>query len=189
MQTVAISYGIFGGDITAKRLRKALNQAGYKLTSNLSDADIIIGHSAGCYWLDQADPKQKLLPINPPHWPGKTVGQRARVRARQNFLFRRQGIRTAEWLPRQLLGMYYGMRDGRRAWRIVRYSSQYSLLDTLNSHADVLIVRNDADMWLVPGLEALQKQYPKLIIRTLPGDHDDCLYHPETYVHLLQLLL
>lgn len=91
MRTVKIQYGIFGGELQGKRLRREIQKAGYAVTKNASAADIILAHSAGCFWLPSAPARQKLLLVDPPYWPAKSIGERGKARAKRNFQFRQYG--------------------------------------------------------------------------------------------------
>lgn len=182
---VKIAYGIFAGERNGRRLRRALRQAGYGITRKFGDADIIIAHSAGCFWLPPASKSQHYLLIDPPYWPGRAVGERARSRARTNFRFRTYGYPLRYWLARNLWGLYYAARDLPRTVRIVRFAAKYDL-EAIVRGRNVTLVRNEHDDWLTPDLERLQTVNPQLRTVEMPGDHDHFSYHPEAYVHLLQ---
>jgi len=186
-QKVKICYGVFSGERNGRRLRKALRSAGYAITKHTEEADIIIAHSAGCFWLPEAPSRQKLLLIDPVYWPGKTIKERIRHKARTNFRFRTYGYATRYWLAKNLWGVYYAVRDAARTTRIRQHAEQYDLEQIIRGHR-ALLVRNNDDAWLTPELGKLQKINPHLIIKHLPGEHDDWYFNPQPYVDLLQLL-
>lgn len=186
--TVKIQYGIFAGERTGTRLRKALRRAGYEVVRDVNKADIVIAHSAGCFWLPEAPSKHKLVLIDPPYWPGRSIKARARSRSYNNWHFRQFGYPFRPWLVRNVWGVYYAGRDLRRTLRILRYAPGYHLEEIIHNR-NALLVRNEHDDWLTPDLGGLKRSYPHLKVVTVPGDHDDFNYHPEHYVDLLQSLL
>jgi len=186
-QTVAILPGIVSGSHTTRGLRESLRKAGYTLTNNLTKADIILAHSAGCLWVPQTARHQKLVLVDPPYWPGKTIRERIRTRSRSNLHFREYGVSLPLWLGRQWWGVYYAILNPRRTRYILRHIAAYDLEHTIQSN-EVVLVRNQQDDWLSPDLTRLQRLSPQLKVITVPGEHDDFNYHPERYVALLQSL-
>ncbi len=184
-QNVKIQYGIFSGERTGKRFRKALRKAGYRIVKDANQADIIIAHSAGCFWLPTAPTHQKLLLIDPPYWPGKPIRDRAAAFGKTHLQFLSYGYTIRYWITRNLWGLYYAIRDFRRTSAIIKFAQIYDLDETIENH-QVLLVRNEQDDFLTPYLQTLQSHHPTLRIVVVPGDHDDCMFNPQPYVDLLQ---
>lgn len=185
-QKVKIEYGIFSGEHNGQRLRKVLTSSGYEVVKNTAEADFIMAHSAGCFWLEDATERQKLILIDPPYWPGKTIRERASAQRQANFKFRQYEYHFRPWIAKNLWGVYYAVRDFRRTVRIIRYAFRFNLEDTVSSHQHTLLVRNHQDTWLTPELSALKRLNHKLNIIEVPGSHEDITHHPERYVALLQ---
>lgn len=185
---VAIRYGVVCGPAHGKRFRAELQKAGYKYVKRLEEADIIVAHSAGCFWLPEAPTKQRLLMIDPPYWPGRSIGERAWRRLRTSVQFRKYGYSFFYWLEHYLWYFFYSVKDAPRTWRIIKTAPKYDLaLKVKNQRA--ILVRNDDDDWLSPDLDSLRIINPHLIIKKLPGEHEDCWHNPKPYVKLLQLLV
>lgn len=184
-QTVAILPGIFSGRQTTRRLRELLKRAGYEVIEHAAEADTLLAHSAGPLWLPRASAKQKIVLIDPPYWPGKTIRERARERGRSNFRFHERGVPLRAWLVRQLWGIYYALRNPLRTRYVLRHMADFNLLHAIRNH-NVVLVRNEHDEWLTPDFTDLRRAHPNLAIIELPGDHDGFNYHPERYVNLLQ---
>jgi len=182
---VIIRYGIFGGEADGRRLRQVLRDAGYVITHDIAAADIIIAHSAGCFWLPPSKPNQRFLLIDPPYWPGRSVAERTRSRARGHLHFHAFGHSGRAWFTRNLWVLYYGVRDFRRTLRIAQHVRTFDL-EKVIADRNVTLVRNEFDDWLTPDLAPLQKNNPNMRIVTMPGDHDHLLYNPEAYINLLQ---
>jgi hypothetical protein len=186
-QTVAVLPGIFSGPYTTRKLRRLLREAGYRTTVAASSADIILAHSAGPLWIPKTPHDQKIIIVNPPYWPGRSIRERAKNRFRSNLEFRKRRIPLRRWLVRQGWGIYYALRNPRRVRYVLHHIAEYNLPDTIHNH-NVILVRNKYDDWLTPDLSTLKQKYPKLTVVELPGDHDDFNYNPEHYVKLLQSL-
>lgn len=186
--TVIVQPGLFSGPPQTRRFRQLLRKAGYDIARDASKADIIIGHSAGCFDLPSAPTHQKLMLIDPPYWPGKTVRQRARARMRSNFRFRSYGYSTRWWLVRNLWGAYYALFDVRRTRDIMTKVEAYDLDQIISNHQAILVHNTDDD-WLTPDLDDLERRHAGLNVVHLPGDHEDCLHNPQPYVALLERLL
>jgi hypothetical protein len=184
-QKVAVLYGIFAGPAAGRGVQKALLAAGYSLTTSAATADIIIAHSAGCFWLPPASPGQRYILIDPPYWPGQSVSTRAGARLMSHLHFHNYGYTFAAWCARNGWVIYYALRDAQRTFRIMRHARQFDLTQVIQSR-DITLVRNQFDDWLTPNLAELQKQFPQLRIQNMPCDHDHLLYHPEAYINLLQ---
>jgi hypothetical protein len=166
---------------------QALRAAGYTPVRTIGEADYVICHSAGCFWLPPAPARQKFLLVGPPYWPGRTMRIRLLERAKSNLRPASVGYTPRSWLTRNLWGIYYAVFDFRRNLRILTYGSRYDLPATARGHR-AIIVRNQNDGWLTPDLDAIHANNPQIDIIRLPGDHSDIGHHPETYVALLKQL-
>ncbi|HEY1064394.1 MAG TPA: hypothetical protein VGE30_03840 [Candidatus Saccharimonadales bacterium] len=182
---VALQYGVLTGERVGRPFIAALQKAGFEITSRPESADIIIGHSGGCFWLPQAPTKQKLLLINPPFWPGRTVKSRIIRRTLTYFMFWRHGYTLPRWLWRSGWGIYYGITELPRHHALGKQSSRYRLEAIIERHT-ALIIRNTADDWLTPNYKQLLNKHQGLSFAELPGDHDNCWINPEPYVRALK---
>jgi len=185
---VKILYGVVSGERLGRRLRREIRNAGFSITKDRDEADIIMAHSAGCFWLHDVRPEQKLLLIDPPYWPGKTVRERVKVKADANIHFRRYGYGRRRWLAKNLWGVYYAVRDFNRTVRVAKHAGQYDL-ETIIGDRQATLVRNEHDAWLTPDLGELKRTHPQLRVVTLPGEHDDWFFNPKPYAELLKSLL
>lgn len=186
MTKVKIEYGILSGKLSGARLERALRSAGYELVDDALQAEVILAHSAGCFWLPEAPSGKKLVLIDPPYWPDKSIRERARSQRRANLQFRQFGYSFFPWFRRNLWGLYYVVRDIRRSLRIVRYAREFNLENTIRTHDHILLVRNHSDTWLTPEYARLKQLNHTLETVELPGSHEDLTHHPERYVELLQ---
>ncbi len=186
-QKVAIQYGIGAGQRLVTRLKCCLEEASYVVVNNSREADIIIAHSAGCFELPEPPTNQKLLLINPSYWPGLTAWQRGRRRIRTNMHLENTAILSyTGWDVIHGAGSIYFETLNEPAG-FSSMSMSLILSAAIRNHKAIL-VRNDDDDWLTPDLDELATANPQLIIRRMPGDHDDILHNPAPYVALLKEL-
>lgn len=185
-RSVCIVPGIFSGAHTTAKMTRLLKNAGYTIAP-ARDADVLIAHSAGCLWVQNIKPNQMLVLVNPPYWPGRSITQRSRARWYSNLQFHSRGIPFRRWIIRNMWGVYYTLHSPLRTAYIIRNMGLYDLTHVVAGRR-VVLVRNALDDWLTPDCTELTQANPGLTFVTLPGDHDDFNYHPETYVRLLQSL-
>ena len=185
MQSVKVIYGVASGDRLGGRLRRELRHAGFTIAKKSDDADIIVAHSAGCFWLQDTRQDQKLMIIDPPYWPGRTVRDRAKEKSDANFHYRRYDYSHRLWLTKNLWGFYYLIRDMKRTVHIAKRVKDFDLPSVIGDKS-VLLVRNKLDSWCTPDLDYLKHNHRNLKIVELPGEHDDWFFNPKPYVDLLQ---
>lgn len=182
---VALQYGVLTGQKVIRPLLRALENASFSIVQEPKEADIIIGHSGGCFWLPQAPTSQRLVLINPPYWPGRSVKSRIVSRTARYFTFWKYGYSVRAWLWRSWWGIYYGLTELPRHRILGRESPNYQLEAMISNH-QALIIRNTHDDWLTPQYAELLKEHPGLRFFEVPGDHDNCWINPEPYVTAIQ---
>lgn len=64
-KTVAFLYGVTEGPQHSRRFRRELERAGYTITHDPAEAEIVIAHSGGCMLVPLEKPTQTTLFINP----------------------------------------------------------------------------------------------------------------------------
>jgi len=185
---VAILYGVLGGTLRSRRFRQELRLAGYSVVSKVSDADIVIAHSAGNFSLPQVMAGKKLLLIDPPYWPEKTVRERMRNRMRRHTQSH-QLYGYSRWyvIKFNLVSWFYMLTNPLRQWRIYKYAHVFNLPDVLHDQQGIL-VRNEDDDWLTPEAHVILHENPNIKLVTMPNDHDHLWYNPRPYVELLKQL-
>jgi hypothetical protein len=186
-KSVALIYGFAEGPLHGKKFTRALQTSGYEVVNNPAEADIVITHSAGCYYVPFLHNHQRILLINPTYWPGKSRRKRAIARIRFDLLHILPTRQGPYFLHKTMWNLFYAVTDSARNRDIIHRSGRYLLQASLDHHRTA-IVRNTADPWLTPDVEHLRKAHPKVQIFHVPGDHDDCWLHPERYISLLQSL-
>jgi hypothetical protein len=181
--TVCIVYGFAEGPAMGRRLRLALEQAGFETVSNPARADIILAHSGGCFVLPEKHQAKLVILIGPPHWPGKSLLMAIAQKAWLDMRAHRQGRKLAGWLKKAGWNLVYGANI-RRNMDMQRGRKQGSLWQT--NAARVVMVRNHQDTFCTPKVHSLPFKTPPIIVEMI-GQHDDCWIAPQKYVDIVQL--
>ncbi len=181
MKTVCILYGFCEGPRVSKRFQADLEAEGYKIISDPSKADVIIGHSGGCFLLPEHLRAKHIIQIGLVHWPGRSVvGSLAQKLIADIRNHHQQGAMHF-WLRKALWNFYYfwnipatiRMLIGRKRG----YHWRYGKITT--------VVRPDLDSFCTPKPELLPfKDKPRVVC--VPGQHDDCWRDPKPYLSLIK---
>lgn len=185
MAKVYLAYGYSEGKWHSKRLRRALKRRGYNIERSLKHADVVIGHSGGCYDIPALRDKQLLMLINPPYWPERSIAERVTTITWQLIRAIRPGNHPIYHAKKLWWHCIYFVIRRRHNHRIADRTITFDLATEVN-HSRTILVRNNDDPWLTPDLGKLQTLHPHLQIKRLPGDHDDCWRHPDRYIDLIE---
>lgn len=185
-KTVALMYGFTEGQWHGRLFRKELSRRGYKLVADPHQADIVIAHSGGCYYVPlDLHPDQLVVLIDPTYWPHKSLATRARTMTLRLIRAIRPGNRPLYHLQKTTHNLGYLLRHGDKNQAMIRRAHKYNLEAEI-SHTRIILVRNHDDPWLTPDLKHLKKINPRLKLVELPGEHDDLWLHPDSYIDLIQ---
>lgn len=184
--SVAIRYG-FGEDSWHGRvLVQALTRQGYRLTDDAAEADIIIAHSAGCFYLPDTGAEQLTVLVGPLYWPGRSLTGSSLVKSARDFYYYRRHGMTRAWLVKTAHNIRCINGDLPSIIPIVQSARRHhDFYQTLRGKY-LLIIRNQHDTFLTPEAPQLLKPHAAVMFRTLPGEHDDLWLHPMPYIHLIQ---
>lgn len=184
--TVALVYGFAEGPLLSRRMQTGLEKAGFVVIANHSAADIVIAHSGGCLLATGLKATQQAIFINPTYWPGNNPSKQAigkllgDVRA---YLLKH----PLHYMYKNFLNIFYLLTDRSHTQALKKAARNFNLPNSLPSvPGQIIIIRTHDDTWCTPDLSSLRRHYPSLTIRMLPGDHDDCWFHPAAYINLLQ---
>lgn len=183
---VFIIYGFAEGPWHGRLFRQELVKAGFEPVDNTDNADIIIAHSGGCFYLPEP-PKEKLtVLINPPYWPGKPLIKSAFQNAWHNFaVLGQNNLPTSFWLKKTAWNAIYLLMSFRKTVLIALNARRRNFYMALKKRR-TLLVRSEHDVWLAPEANRLLKPYVKVEFYQVPGWHDHCWLEPKSYVKVIQ---
>lgn len=179
--TVAVLYGFAEGSWHGRKLRKQLRQAGYQLTKDARNADIIIAHSGACYLVPKGAKAHTVMHVGYTYWPGRSLIQSLS----SALLYDRKTHHFIDWLSRCVIHDLYMLQVIHTIRMIPGWHSPTRKLDTL-TNAEHIFVRGRYDPYC----------NPKALIKATAGDHryisipnaghDDLWDNPRRYINLLQ---
>lgn len=181
MHTVCILYGFCEGPRVSGRFRQQLLQAGYDVIQNPAEADIIIGHSGGCFLLPEKIRAKHIMLIGPVYWPGRGVLSSLLRKLTSDLRNHHAKGAFGFWARKSFWNLVYfwnlpgtlRMLAGRRRG----YQWQHGAITT--------VIRPELDSFCTPDLACLPfTGKPKFIHAA--GQHDDCWREPEAYIAQLK---
>jgi len=185
MKTVAILHGWAGGPKRGKQFTRNLEAAGFRVVKKAEQADFVIAHSTGCYFLPKNIKAELVVCINPPYWPGEPIVERW-IRMDKNeakFLIKRFGPGT--FLRNKFWEIYYVFAKPRYTWSVLKNQSHLEFLDQL-SDKQMILVRNKEDEFCSPQIKKVINEYNNFKYIEIPGYHSDYYIDPKPYIDLLK---
>ncbi|MDB5169448.1 MAG: hypothetical protein JWO41_804 [Candidatus Saccharibacteria bacterium] len=177
--TYYISYGILGGSLKGKIMRRQLNKAGMAPVKSATEADIIIAHSAGCWLIDpRAHPRLVFYVGLPLRAANLKMFMTATRTINQYSVGPRHRFNHAWW------GLFYGFSRAKRNLYIIRHAKTATISDF--SDAQQVMIGNRYDPWLeTPRMSELMDSKPWAFV-SLSGSHDNIWEEPEKYCEIIE---
>ena len=181
MPNLCIIYGFCEGPRMAGRMLRALRQAGYHVTDDPYQADVVIAHSGGCFLVPSDLPAKQVIMIGLTYWPGKSI-LRALIQKNVNdFRFHRRDRNQRGWLQKFRWNLVYFWNMPRNLTMLrARQRGEFWQVQRLT------LVRNREDSFCTPDLASLPFTHRPRFVE-LPGQHDDCWLHPQRYIPVIDL--
>lgn len=179
--TVFVQYGFCEGSRIGHRFLLALEHAGFQLTEDPAQADIFIGHSAGCLLLPTSSRAQLNVFIGFPYWPNRSLVATLYKKNRREYLVsQRSGTTRTWWVKFRWNSIYFwNVRKNFSMWRAMKSGPQPP------KEPDTLCIRNRDDdcctpeIWQVPSLR-------QCAFLSVPGEHDHLWMHPSGYTAIIE---
>lgn len=178
-KTYALVYGFLEGPWHGKQLRQELGRLNMT-EARPEDADIVVSHSGGCYFVPSTS--KKVLLIDPPYWPQKFL-----LLSLWQNTFLNIGERSSEghmrlWLTGQFWWLYYGL--GRLIYNVrLAYRAATRRFDA-NIPGHIFIARNDKSVFCSPAINLLKPN--QITVKAFPGDHNDVWTNPKPYAEYIE---
>jgi hypothetical protein len=177
----AISYGLTGGPGHSKRMRKLLSKNGYRETRNLSEADLIIAHSAGCWLPVEISPKLVFL-IGPPLAdPTFKTWLKAYRQNLKDFVSSQTDARRGSRVI--AFNLIYAVTQPRKNGRIIRKAKNSKLQPFKDSR--IVFLANHFDPWPNPSDLKEYTEGRDWAFLSLSGAHDNIWANPDKYVPII----
>lgn len=186
--TAAVLHGFAEGPLISRHFRRLLEQRGFRVIKDAGQADIIVAHSAGA-WFIPAERKAKTILIIGPStgYEGGEfrLGMHKFRQDYQGALAKR--VLTA-WLTKSFCNAGYLCLRPRLLARTYRAARQQRHALPVLQDAKVAVITFRDDQWSNPvGKKGLYADLPYTFIN-FGHLHDDLWIQPEEYVPVLQYL-
>ncbi|MEX1995589.1 MAG: hypothetical protein WD887_02325 [Candidatus Saccharimonadales bacterium] len=187
------SYYIIAGWAEGSKLSfgmgRELEKRGLVKAKKVGQANIIIGHSAGCYMLPHKVSAQVIFLIGAPYWPGRSIVRRVFNNVVTDAPAQIKSWDSWRFLHNRLWNTAYIMARPFRtikAWRSLR-----RMLVGLHDDSKIIIIRSSQDSFCSPDVRLLADECENVSFREVEGLHEDCWHNPGLYVDLIikELLL
>ena len=176
MKTVAFSYGLFEGPALSRAFRKRLKERGFTATKSLQNAEYIISHSGGVYFLPQTMKAKKILLIGPPLWPNKKMSRSIKEKLISDGL----DSATAQKLMKNTRYALTNIRRSLSMRSMHQRNAQY------NFDTEVVLIRNSDDTFLHHESATELARDRKWTFIHFDGGHDDLWIEVDRYIDLLE---
>jgi len=183
-QSVYIIPGWSEGAGQTRKLAACLINNGFTQSKKVEDADILITHSAGCYFAAEAGKAKLVMLINPSYGLG---GAGAGLGQVNDTLFgaprqiRQWGF--INWLQMRSWNAYYLLSQPHRSLKILKYIKSDPV--SLPGAEKIIFLDNDSDRDHTSAVEKVRAAHKNVVYIPHPGLHEDCWINPQPYVDLL----
>lgn len=184
---IALLYGIGEGDFHGRAFISQLKNAGYTVVRDAAQADIVLTHSGGCFFLPPLRNHQIYILINPPFWPGKSLVLSTIQKISIDFVdFARTG-KILQWLWKTVINLAHIGRYIIRFLTITLHARRQRFYEALRDEQS-FIIRSEKDTFLAPNADhLLEQKFGRVIpMYTAPGQHDSCWRNPEPYITIIE---
>lgn len=185
---VYIEPGFGEGEWHSRILYKSLEKLGYRRVATAADSDVVITHSAGCFFLPPRLPHQKVVVLAPPYWPGKYLWWCFLQKITQDILESYMRGKLLFFIRKTIWNCLYILRDIPKAIRIHFSARRHDFYTAFHSEKFVLI-RNKRDTFCTPDIERLLRQKGKFEYYELPGEHEEVWMEPDDHAALIHSIL
>ncbi|MBI4034630.1 hypothetical protein HY380_01895 [Candidatus Saccharibacteria bacterium] len=182
MKTVAIIHGWAEGPWQSRKFRQELKQQGFEPEKDASKAEIIIGHSLGCY-LVPANQAKLIVLIGLPYWPGLNVPASLARKLWLELTHHRRSATIGWWLNKLAHNIWYIVSKPLMTYYIFSMRKLKNLPSGKNQK--VLLIRPRNDTFCHPNIKDRLSGREYYFVE-LPGAHDDCWFKPEPCIELIQ---
>jgi len=180
---VAIIAGWAEGPWQTKRFRNELKKAGLQLINDPRKADVIIGHSLGCYLIPKGIEGKTIVLIGLPYWPGRSIPASIRMKLKAEVGSHRKDESLGWWLNKLFHNGWYILTRPSKTYSAFSRQKPENLPDGKTNR--VTLFRPSGDTFCHPDVMKMLPKAKNYKFIEISGAHDDCWLKPESYVDLL----
>lgn len=184
--TVCILYGLGEGPVIGKELIQKLEERGFEIITDASQATYIIAHSGGMLYVPQTYRAKLFLftgVINKVY--GSVVFTQYK-KVQQDFIHAIRFKNHWYWLKKSFWNAFYLLREIKRTLYMWNFAhSDKPFIPTIQN-AKVIIVTYKDDPWSDSLSKKELEKFPKYELIKHTGLHDDLWTNPDYYIKLLK---
>lgn len=180
MKSVCILHGFCEGPRVSRKFRAQLVASGFRLTKDASKADVLIGHSGGCFLIPEETRATQIIQIGIPYWPGHSMASSIWRKIVADLASHRGGglllwIRKTFWNMVYFWNMPANVRMllARKAGTMWKYGSI------------TVVARPELDTICTSEMDILPFSHKATHITIQGHHHDDCWRYPQKYIDLI----
>jgi hypothetical protein len=174
---VSIVYGFAEGAYHSKKLKDSLRSSGYNLTDSVSESDVIIAHSGGCYMIPTKIKAKLVLLVGIPYMIDKHP-------ITELLIGVSKGPKDKNVSIKYLFNTYYFLRHPRVWLKMNKSILQLNWPET--KHSLIIAVRNYTDNFSESGTIKQLAKDKNWLFRELSGGHDDLWNNPKNYLKIIK---
>ncbi|HEU4913947.1 MAG TPA: hypothetical protein VFT16_00875 [Candidatus Saccharimonadales bacterium] len=187
--TVAIIYGFAEGPLVGKYFRRLLHQKGFRVITDPQEADIIVTHSGGVYYLPQDLQGKTVLIVAPTYWRfGDSLikGGLSKIRQEAQHAIKKHHLRR--WFEKAYINTMYVFGDVPASVRMFQTAKIAGKDLPLCNAKRVGVISHHNDAWSGYIQKVAVEKYLPYCLISHAGSHDDIWIHPKDYVAVIQYL-
>ena len=181
---VTIIHGWAGGPKLGRYFAKNLGESGFKVIKNPQEADLIIAHSTGCYFLAKDFKAKLIMCINPPYWPGNSIVRRWAKMSQNEARLLIKNYGKKRFVLNWAWGIYYIFAKPAYTWSLLKNQSHLDFIEKL-ADKKIILVRNTDDEFCSPEIKLVVRRYQNIKYTEIPGYHSNYYTNPQPYIDLL----
>lgn len=169
-------------------LLRELEKLDYTKARDAATADIIVTHSAGCFFLPDTIANKQIVLINPPFWPGRPLVVSSARKLWGDFRTSVQRRKLKFFVRKITWNWIYIASNLVRVGQIGKHIHRQKFYEALHDK-HVAIIRNDNDPWFRPDAKAFLPPEMDFQMYRLPGEHEDCWVYPRRHAELIDRII
>src|SRR3990167_926909 len=150
---VAIIYGWAEGPWQGRSFNRELKKHGLEITTDIRRADVVIGHSLGCYLIPENARSKLVLLISLPYWPNRSVFYSLTQKLKSEMVHHRRSKSLGWWTNKMIHNTWYILCRPQLSYYVLGRWPVDHLPDGASSR--VIVVRPTDDTFCHPEVMSL----------------------------------
>ncbi len=184
MSTVAFVYGWAESTWQSQRMQQALIKNGYTLINDRINADILIAHSEGCFWVPPQTKAKVIMLVGLPYWPDRSLFTSVRKKLKEDYSSTHKEDGTLWWLNKLMHNIWYILTKPQTSYYVLTKHKPENFPSAAPGR-HIILVRNKADTFCHPEVKQLLPVTEAYQLISFSGGHDDNWSHPQPYIDLI----